>query len=148
MCVFANLVLYLSGSDRNEFPSTPTMWGNADPNLQHAVEGDVIQLYHDSTEGFRTDHVAIVIQIYRTGGTITALDVIDSNYLTDMTSPSTGEREIIGRHAFCTMAQSCPFSNVQMIQGHYRIWKGPAYYSTSYDPNGVSAPTLVKGEVK
>lgn len=115
------------------FPLLSTMWANTDTNLQDAVEGDVLQLYGDSSPGFTTNHVAIVVQIYRTGSTITALDTIDANYVSDITN--TGNREVIARHAFCTVSSGCPFSNVQMIQGHYRIYKGTSYYGTAYNPN-------------
>lgn len=132
-CVFfANLVLYRSMTHMATFPSLKTMWANTDSNLQHAVEGDVIQLYNDSAPGYTTNHVAIVVQIFRTGSTITALDVIDANYITD--KAGTSDREVIARHAFCTVNKGCPFTNLQ-IQGHFRIWKGTLYYNTSYNPN-------------
>lgn len=130
---FANLVLYRAEVQMSSFPLLSTMWGNTDANLQHAVEGDVLQLYGDTGSGFTTNHVAIVVQIYKTGSTITALDTIDANYISDVSG--TANREVIARHAFCTVTSGCPFSNVQMIQGHYRIWKGTTYYNTAYNPN-------------
>ncbi|HEX4104491.1 MAG TPA: hypothetical protein VHZ04_03415 [Candidatus Paceibacterota bacterium] len=126
---FANLVLWRSGLKNFVFPYLSVMWDNTDSNLQDAVEGDILQ-YYDSS-GHTTNHVAIVVQIYRTGDTITALDTIDANYLTDNnTQPS--DREIIGRHAFCVVSSGCPFNNVQMIQNVYRIWMGTPYYNTAY----------------
>ncbi len=134
---FANLLLYRSEVGTNYFPSGNTyanMVSNSQSNLQTAVEGDVIVLYNDPNPGFTTPHVAIVVQIYRSGSTITALDTIDSNYISD--DPGTpGNREVIARHAFCTGAGTCPFSGVQTIQGHYVIWKGTSYYNTTYNPN-------------
>lgn len=132
---FANLILYRSEVDTSMFPLTQNMWSsNTDANLQHAVEGDVIML-HGDTGSFSTDHFAVVVQIYRSGSTITALDVIDSNYISD-TANGTSNREVIARHAFCTVSSGCPFSNVQMIQGHYRLYEGTSYFSNkNYNPN-------------
>jgi hypothetical protein len=149
---FANLILYRSGADTSFFPLVKDMWTNTitDANLQDAIEGDVILDHDDTDQAFEPDHVAIVVQIYRNDNTITALDVIDSNYLTDVTSPRTGEREVIGRHAFCvvSVAEGCQFDNVQVISSHYRIYKGTAYYKTPYNPNPnpdpPTAPTSFK----
>jgi hypothetical protein len=129
---FANLLVYRAGSytGTGVFPTLSSMWANTQSNLQTAVEGDVLQVYGDTTPGFG-NHVAIVVQIYRTGSTITALDTIDANFLTDT---GAANREVIGRHAFCTVTSGCPFSGVLQIQGHYRIWKGTSYYSEPYVP--------------
>ena len=109
------------------------MWNTqSQANLQAAVEGDIIQVFNDLTPGYG-NHIAVVVQIYRTGSTITAIDTIDANYLTDMGGVS--NREVIGRHAFCTVTSGRPFTNVQQAQGHYRIWTGTSYYNQSYNPN-------------
>lgn len=136
-CVFfANNILYRSQSDMVTAFSFDSMasGGNNDPNLQDVVEGDVIFLYGDSTQYFTTNHVAIVVQVYRLGSEVTALDVIDSNYVSDISE--TPNREVIARHSFCAVGNGdCSFTGVQMIQGHYKIWTGTSYYTTSYDPN-------------
>ena len=130
---FANLVLYRAGAIGYSFPSLSQMAGNVDSNLQDAVEGDIVQAYGDGTY---PNHVAIVVQIYRNGSQIVALDLIDSNYISDTTQPPAYPREMIARHAFCTVnsGQGCPFS-AGNIQGHFHIWKGTPYYYTSYNPN-------------
>lgn len=132
---FANLVLYRSGGISYSFPA---LWQMAqsvdiDTNLQHAVEGDIVQAYND---GAFPNHIAIVVQIYRNGSQVVALDLIDSNYISDTTQPPAYPREVIARHAFCTVGagQGCPFSSAN-IQGHFHIWKETPYYNTSYNPN-------------
>jgi len=130
---FANLILYRSQSHTAIFPTLSNMALNTEANLQTAKEGDILQLYGDTSPGFTTNHIAIVVQIYRTGTIITALDVIDANYLSDISGVA--NREMIARHAFCAVMSGCPFAGVQMVQGHYKIWKGTAYYGESYNPN-------------
>jgi hypothetical protein len=118
-CVFfCNLVLYRSGSHTSCFPSLATMNGNSEPNLQKVVEGDILQRYND---GSNTNHVAIVVQIYKSGSTVTSIDVIDSNWLSES---GAANHEIIGRHNFV----------ISTIQGHFHIWKGTAYYNEPYTP--------------
>lgn len=95
------------------------MWQNTEPDLTKAVKGDVILTYNTSThEG----HVAIVVEIKNLNGTITGLDVIDANYISDIRYDA--NREVIARHLF-------PISE---IQGVYKIWKGPGYYYESCCP--------------
>lgn len=126
---FVNDTLYRSASDQTTL-NYSTMSASADSNLQDVQMGDVLFLYGDSSSGFTTNHVAIVVQIYQTSGVITAIDVIDSNYVPDITA--TSNREVIARHSFCTGNGTCPFSGVQVIQDHYQIWTGTQYYSTTY----------------
>ncbi|MEK7582626.1 MAG: hypothetical protein AAB452_02080, partial [Patescibacteria group bacterium] len=68
-----------------------------------------------------TNHVAIVVEIKKTGGVVTGLDVIDANWITDN---GTTNREVIARHLF----------QLSSIQGTYRIWKGTTYYFEPYIP--------------
>ena len=139
---FANLLLYRSASDTQEFPSLSTMWANTDPNLQDVLEGDVLQVFNDPAQGFG-NHITVVSQVYRNGSTVTAVDVVDANLLTDLFDQNgdrVEDREVIGRHQFCiTTDGSCQFSGVQYIQGHYQIYKGTAYYNCPYTP-GVACP--------
>jgi hypothetical protein len=117
---FTNLVLYRSGSHTSSFPSLSTMWADTETNLQKTVEGDVLQVY-----GVRNyeNHVAIVVQVYRTGTIVTGLDVIDANFITDIAGMA--NREVIARHLL----------PVSSAQGVYRIWKGTRYYDEPYNPN-------------
>jgi hypothetical protein len=135
-CVFfANNILYRSQSDTSARLNFLDMSNNADANLQNTVEGDVLFLYGDENSGFTTNHVAIVVELYPGPDGIEALDVIDSNYIPDISGVS--NREVIARHSFCLVNNSnCPFyPNAQMIQNHYKIWTGTSYYATAYDPN-------------
>lgn len=142
-CVFfANNILYRSQSEDAVALAFASMESNSEPDLQEVVEGDVLFLYGDTAQGFTTNHVSIVVQVYKSAGTVTAVDVIDSNYKTDLyiSGVPVSNREVITRHAFCAVDfggdSGCPFyDSVQMIQGHYKIWKGTDYYNTIYDPN-------------
>lgn len=70
------------------------MWTtNIETDLTKAVEGDVILTYNNGI----TNHVAIVVEIKRTNGVVTGLDVIDANFISDNGSIN---REVIGRHLF------------------------------------------------
>ena len=134
---FANNILYRSQSDQTTL-NFSTMSASADSNLQDVQMGDVLFLYGKSDPGFTTNHVAIVVQIYQESGEVAAVDVIDSNYISDIYNSGVGVpyREVIARHSFCTTADgNCPFSNVQMVQGEYQIWTGTQYYGTSYPSN-------------
>lgn len=118
---FANLVLYKSGSHTAAFPSYADMWSNGETNLNTVKEGDVIIKYTGTSSG---NHTAIVVEIKRNYyGQITGLDVIDSNYISDI--GTTRNREVIGRHLF----------QIWDINNIYRIWKGTEYYGTNYNPN-------------
>lgn len=119
---FSDLILYRSEAstrinNNHTLPSYDVMWQNTEPDLTKAVEGDVILTYNASTQ---KGHVAIVVEIKKPNGTITGLDVIDANYISDIRY--TADREVIARHLF-------PISE---IQGVYKIWKGPSYYYESY----------------
>lgn len=129
---FSDLILYrseatgrLDSSDRpsstgnHTLPSYSTMWPNTEIDLQKAKEGDIILVYNVS--GY-TNHVAIVVEIKKSGNTITGLDVIDSNFISDINGAV--NREVIGRHLF----------QLSSIQGVYRIWKGTRYYNDIYCP--------------
>ncbi|HEX4497255.1 MAG TPA: hypothetical protein VIE43_16400 [Thermoanaerobaculia bacterium] len=115
---FANLVVYRSGaySGTGIFPNYPTMWTNVQTDLTKAVEGDVLT----SSNGY---HTAIVVEIKRTGSTVTGLDVIDSNWVPDI---SGGNREVIGRHVIALTAQP--------QGGAWGLWKGASYYNEPYVP--------------
>jgi hypothetical protein len=95
------------------------MWSNTEPDLQKVVEGDVLQRFNDPAGA--TNHVSVVVQVYRSGSTVTGIDVIDSNWLSES---GAANHEIIGRHLL----------SVSSIQGHFRIWKGTAYYTEPYIP--------------
>ncbi|MEK7195015.1 MAG: hypothetical protein AAB667_02060 [Patescibacteria group bacterium] len=114
---FANLILYRSESHQAMFPSYATMWSNTETNLALAKEGDVILTVDQGI----TNHVAIVVEVKKSGSTVTGLDVIDANWVTDN---GTTNREVIARHLF----------SLASIQGVYRIWKGTAYYNEQYVP--------------
>lgn len=122
---FADLILYRSEASTRLSPGNhtlsdyPTMWVNTEINLTKAVEGDVVLVY--GVSGY-TNHVAIVVEIKKTNGVVTGLDVIDANYISDISG--TTNREVIGRHLFL----------LSSIQGIYRIWKGPSYYAEPYVP--------------
>jgi len=143
-CVyFANLILYRSGADPAQIFNIAVMAKsqNIDTNLQDTVEGDVLQVYGDSAPGFE-DHVTIATQVYRSHGAVVALDVIDSNFVTDLYYQSggkVGEREMIALHHFCVATDSsCPFLNqigVLNVQGHYHIYTKTAYYHAPYIPD-------------
>ena len=121
---FADLVLYRSGAQklRNDephaLPRYEEMWANSTTELHTAREGDVLIKFN--SPGF--DHTAIVVEVKRTNGVVTGLDVIDSNFVSD-SFPTSG-REVIGRHLF----------KLWQIQNVYRIWKGPDYSETQYEP--------------
>lgn len=108
---FANLILYRSESDQRAFPTYSTMSGNAESNLSKAVQGDVL---------FSTTvpHTAIIVELKTDG-----LDVIDANYVTDISG--TPSREVIGRHLI-------PWSTLSA--NGYKIYKGVSYYNEPYIP--------------
>lgn len=120
---FANLVLYRSGSHLDRLPSYSTMWSNSEGNLNTVKEGDIIiTRYWLTATG--VDHTAVVVEVKRDWyGNVYALDVIDSNFVSDL--GYTANREVIARHQFA----------ISDIRGKYRIWKGSWYYAQSYDPN-------------
>jgi hypothetical protein len=113
---FANLLLYRSGAYTGTFPSYMDMWFNVQTDLTKAVEGDVLT----SSNAY---HTAIVVEIKRSGLTVTGLDVIDSNWVPDI---SGGNREVIGRHVISLSAQP--------PGGAWGIWKGVPYYTEPYVP--------------
>jgi hypothetical protein len=120
---FANLLLLRSKSHELPFPSLAEMWANTETNLQRAVEGDVLLVYNFGLTYYDSNHVAIIVEVKRAGNRVTALDVIDSNYISDF--PGAPNREVIARHLL----------QVRDIQGMYRIWRGTAYYHEPYNPN-------------
>lgn len=116
---FANLILYRSASDQQVFPNYPTMWANSETNLQTTKEGDIILVYN--TNGY-INHTAIVVEIKRSGTTVTGLDTVDANWVSD--NGQSG-REVIGRHLL----------SISYLQQHsYRIWKNISYYNEPYIP--------------
>lgn len=121
---FANLILYRSGSYQTALPAYPSnITSNTDyeTNMQNAVEGDVLVTLNEGS-GYNTRHTAIVVEIKRSGTTVTGLDVIDANFISDNGSLN---REVIGRHLLST----------SYLQQHsYGIWKKISYYSEPYVP--------------
>lgn len=121
---FVDLILYRSESQAridgatHTLPNYATMWANTETNLTTAKEGDVVLAFGWSDV---TDHVAIVVEIKKTGSTVTGLDVIDANYISDT---GAGNREVIGRHVL-------PLAT---FQGKFHIWKGTTYYNEQYIP--------------
>jgi hypothetical protein len=112
-CVyFANLVVYRSGVDKSSFPSLPNMWGAGNPNMQQVQIGDVIVRYNTGL----VNHVAIVVEVYASGGKVTSVDVVDSDFFPDNMA-HVNYPEVITRHTF-------PVGN---LQGYFRIWKVPGY---------------------
>ena len=112
---FANLILYRSGAHTKSFnslySSSQTINLDSQSNLKSVKEGDVIFK--------KGDHTAIVVEIKKNkNGTVTGLDVIDSNYVGGKGS------EIIGRHLF---------SSADLANG-YKVWTGSDYYKSNYDP--------------
>lgn len=116
---FANLILYRSGSDQGTFPTYSNMWANTETDMTKAKEGDVILTYNNGI----TNHVAIVVEIKKDGnGQVTGLDVIDANFVSDISG--TMNREVIGRHLF----------SISYLNQYYRIYKGTSYYGEPYIP--------------
>jgi hypothetical protein len=113
---FANLVANRSLSFGGAFPTYATMWQNVETDLTKAVEGDII-----TTNPSVFYHTAIVVEIKRTGSTVTGLDLIDANWLTD---DGSSNREVVGRHLL-TLPQPA---------GKWGLWKGVGYYYESYIP--------------
>lgn len=109
---FANLVVYRSGVDTKPFPSLANMWAQGNANMQDVQPGDVIIRYNTS----RVNHVAVVVAVYASGGSVTSVDVVDSDYFPD-TESGVQYPEIITRHNF-TMTN---------LQGWFRIWPVPGY---------------------
>lgn len=112
---FANLLVYRSQSYSGIFPPYTSMWNNVELDLKKAVEGDILTSYP-------AYHTAIVVEIKRTGSTVTGLDVIDANWISDNGAP---DREVIGRHVISLT----PPPGIT-----WGIWKGVGYYSEPYIP--------------
>lgn len=91
--------------------------------MQNAVEGDILVTLNEGPN-YNTTHTAIVVEIKRSGTTVTGLDVIDANYVSDINGVA--NREVISRHLL---------SISQLQQRSYGIWKKISYYNTQYDPN-------------
>lgn len=116
---FANLILYRSGSDQNILTSYAAMNldipNQGDPAL--AKQGDVLFTLQEGSN-YNIWHTAIVVELKPDG-----LDVIDSNYVSDISG--TPNREVIARHLL-TWAY---------LSSHaYKVWKGVSYYGTDYIP--------------
>lgn len=101
---FANLVLYRAGvSNVDPMPTYSSMQANS-KSASYAKAGDVL---------FKPNvHTAIVTKV-RVGsssaGTVTSVEVIDSNAMGD---------EMIGKHIYSSGLSS------------WRVWKGVSYYNT------------------
>jgi hypothetical protein len=116
---FTNLILYRSGSHPYLLPRYSDMWTNVDMVLTNAKPGDIL-----TTSPTRNPtHTTIVVEIkYDSFGKVKGLDVIDSNWVSDM--GTTMQREVIGRHEML----------LSDYQGQFGIWKGVSYYSEPYVP--------------
>jgi len=108
------------------FPNYDTMWSKSTNDFSNVREGDVVFTVARYS-GATFDHTAIVVEIKKSGGTITGIDVIDSNFLSD-NGDNQGHREVIGRHYF----------DINYLRQVYRIWKETPYYNCRYDPSGVN----------
>jgi hypothetical protein len=112
-CVyFANLVVYRSGVYTGSFGLLRDMWNVGNPNMHQVQFGDVIQRFDDPSGAI--NHVAIVVAVYTTAGSVTSVDVIDSNWVSDS---GAANHEIIARYNL----------SISTLQGHFKIWKVPGY---------------------
>lgn len=107
---FANFVLYRAGvSGVDPFPIYPVMWKNT-KSSNYAKPGDVLFKYSNTKSNY--NHTAIVTQIFKGNsalGTVTSVEVVDSNYIGD---------ERIGLHTFSGSALT-----------PYKVWAGVPYFS-------------------
>lgn len=102
---FISLVLYRAGVYTGGL-NINTMWNNQDIPLSNAQPGYVLQRYNSQTPA--TNHVAIIVGVTRDGsGTVTAVTVVDSNWVSD----NGANMEIIAKHTI-----SNPDPNV------WRVW--------------------------
>jgi hypothetical protein len=108
-CVyFVNLVLYranayFSGLNIGTMNSQSIAISNVQP-------GDVVQRYgYESSPYYLTNHVAIAVQVYKSGSTVTSVDVVDSNWVND----GNANMEIIARHTL---------SSSDLTK--FRVWRG------------------------
>jgi hypothetical protein len=128
---FANLVYYraMAMPPSSVFPDYSDMWGtngvNVQTDLTQAIPGDILTANPNQT--FR--HTAIVIAVTVDGSGNPALDIIDSNWVPDITGEE--NREVIARHTI----------TIGTYQGILAIWMGVSYYSDPwlYPPTGLTA---------
>ncbi len=106
---FVNLVVYRSGVDTSSFPTLATMHA-AGTSISAVQVGDVIQRYN--VTGL-TNHVAIVVAVYTSGGSVTSVDVVDSDWVSES---GAANHEIIARHNFTAATLA-----------NFTIWKVPGY---------------------
>ena len=109
---FANLVLYRAGvSNVDPMPTYSRMYANRKA-ANYAKPGDVLFKVHFTNGKLVGDHTAIVTKV-RVGsssaGTVTSVEVIDSNAVGD---------ERIGKHIYSSGLSS------------WWVWKGVPYYNT------------------
>lgn len=98
---FANLVVYRSGAYQRRLPAYPDMWSRA-THIGWVRPGDVILTYNNGAR----NHVAIVVGILSgnpNNGTVSAVDVVDSNYVgwgqyICMEEGKSTDPEVISRH--------------------------------------------------
>jgi len=121
---FANLVIERGLQASIIFPTYSAMWNNGlgvQTDLTKAAEGDILTSNPSFAPFF---HTAIVVEIKRDGfGNVTGLDLIDSNFISDL--GTTQNREAIVRHLLVIANQPA---------GKYGLWKGAPYYNQPYVP--------------
>ncbi|HFC10923.1 MAG TPA: hypothetical protein ENJ75_01900 [Candidatus Kaiserbacteria bacterium] len=107
-CVyFVNLVLYRAGAYTQALPLLSTMWNYQDISLSTAQPGYVLQRY--GVAG-KANHIAIIVGVTRDGsGTVTAVTVVDSNWVSD----NGANMEIIAKHTILNPDPS-----------QWRVWYG------------------------
>ncbi len=125
-CVyFGNLVFYRAigySSGFNKYTLWTALNGNTNSNMQLVQAGDVIVRYYNSSLSSTSgnygyvDHVAIVVAVYKSGSSVTSVDVVDSDYFPDYVS-GVSFPEVITRHNF----------SISTLQGHFNIWDPPGY---------------------
>lgn len=122
--IFANIVVERGLQASVIFPSYASMWNGGNgvqTDLTKAVPGDILT----TNPGFMPQffHTAIVVEIKRDAtGNVIGLDVIDSNFISDL--GSTQNREVIARHVI----------PVPQPANKYGLWKGAPYYNEPYTP--------------
>lgn len=104
---FANLVLYRAGvSNVDPMPTYTNMQANS-KSANYAKAGDVL-----FKSGYHTAIVTKVLKGSSSAGTVTSVEVIDSNWV------GGAGNEMIGKHIYSSGLSS------------WKVWKGVSYYNT------------------